>query len=222
MGHPYGLAQFVDDLRKITADTRDPRVIVERVRPLARELALSRAWLEAKHYTCDPDQGFGVHLLHEEPDHTLAVFAGAWLPGRGAPPHNHGTWAVVTGVDGDETNAFWTRQDDGSRAGHAEIRRRGERVFGPGDVVAFQPDSIHSVVNATDRVTISLHVYGKHVNYTTRSQFDPAQNTERAFKVTVAECPESDVRAAHDPDVTGPREVSGVAGVLRPRRSGAR
>jgi predicted metal-dependent enzyme (double-stranded beta helix superfamily) len=179
----YDLKRFVDDLRGITAQETDPRRIIERVRPLARDLALARTWLEPRHYQCDEGQGFGVHLLHEEADHSLAVFAGAWMPGRGAPPHNHGTWAVVAGVDGAETNVFWKRVDDGARPGYAEIVRQGAKVFADGDVVSFQPDAIHSVVNETSAVTVSLHVYGMHVNYTTRSQFDPEARVERAFKV---------------------------------------
>jgi predicted metal-dependent enzyme (double-stranded beta helix superfamily) len=87
----------------------------------------------------------------------------------------------VVGVEGAETNTFWTRLDDRSRPGHAEIRKGVAQVVGPGDVVTFQPDSIHSVVNETDRVSISLHVYGKHVNHTDRCQFDPERNVERAF-----------------------------------------
>ena len=47
-----------------------------------------------------------VHVLHEESDHRLAVFAVSWLPGRGVPPHDHGTWAIVVGVDGPEKNLF--------------------------------------------------------------------------------------------------------------------
>jgi predicted metal-dependent enzyme (double-stranded beta helix superfamily) len=179
----YELASFISDLRTITAATTDPREIVTRVRPLARELAITKTWLEPKHYACDPAQGFGVHLLHEEGDHTLAVFAVSWLPGRGAPPHNHGTWAVVTGVDGPETNIFWERVDDRSRPGYAEIVEQARKVFGAAETVTFLPDSIHSVINETADVTVSLHVYGKHINYTVRSQFDPARGVEQEFKV---------------------------------------
>jgi predicted metal-dependent enzyme (double-stranded beta helix superfamily) len=124
-----------------------------------------------------------VHLLHEEADHSLAVFAIAWLPGRGAPPHNHGAWAVVAGVDGLETNTFWQRLDDGSRPGYAEISKNGEKVFGPGEVVAFLPHDIHSVTNETPAVTVSLHVYGKHLNYTARSQYDATARTETPFLI---------------------------------------
>jgi len=180
---PYDLKRFVDDLRAITGSISDEHEIIRRVGPLARDLALGRSWLEPRHYQCDAAQGFGVHLLHEEPDHTLAVFAGSWLPGRGAPPHNHGTWAVVAGVDGLEKNVFWKRVDDGSRPGYAEIVKEGEKVFGAGDVVTFLPESIHSVTNDTDGVTVSLHVYGKHVNHTTRSQFDPETRVAKEFKV---------------------------------------
>jgi predicted metal-dependent enzyme (double-stranded beta helix superfamily) len=155
------------------------------VSPLVREFACSKTWLEAKHYECDRDQGFGAHLLHEEHDHTLAIFAGAWLPGRGAPPHNHGTWAVVAGVDGAERNTCWTRVDDGARTGYAEIRKESEHVVGPGEVLTLQPESIHSVINDTDRVSVSLHVYGRHINHTHRFRFDPDQRTAAPFVVTV-------------------------------------
>ena len=179
------IRQFVDALRRITAATADLRALVERVAPLLRDLALSKAWLEARHYECDTEQRFGAHLLHEEDDHTLAVIVGAWPPGHGAPPHNHGTWGVVAGVEGTETNTFWTRIDDGSRAGHAEIRRERDLVVGPGHVLTFQPETIHSVMNDSEHVALSLHVYGTHVNHTQRSRFDPDRESERPFILKV-------------------------------------
>ena len=76
----YTLAEYIQDLRTVTSETQDPNEIIARVGPLAERAALSRDWLKPHHYECDPEQGFGVHLLHEEADHTLAVFAIAWLP----------------------------------------------------------------------------------------------------------------------------------------------
>jgi len=58
-------------------------------------------------------------------------------------------------------------------------------LLGPGDVLTFQPDTIHSVVNETDRVSISLHVYGMHVNHAQRSQFDTEMGTEKPFILTI-------------------------------------
>jgi len=179
----YSLDDYVNDLREISAQTQDHRAIIGKVRPLARRLALAKTWLKDAHYECNAEQGFGVHLLHEETDHTLAVFAVSWLPGGGAPPHNHGTWAVVAGVDGPEENSFWDRVDDGTREGHAEIVKRAAKDFAEGEVVALEPDHIHSVLNKTDATTVSLHTYGLHVNYTGRSRYDVEKNLEIPYVV---------------------------------------
>ena len=197
----YGVAELVRDLRVITAETRDPAVVTERVRPLVRTLAISKSWLEPRHYACDSEQGFGLHILHEEPDHRLLVFAAAWLPGRGPAPHNHGTWAVVAGVDGAETNVFWERLDDRSRPGHARLRRLGEQIVGPGDVLTFLPDAIHSVVNHTGDIAVSLHVYGYNINLTHRAQFDPVHEMERPVVLRMTSSQSEVGRAAVDPSI---------------------
>ena len=184
-GPAYGVPDFVRDLRAAAANSADPAAIMERVTPLARRLALAREWLEPRHYTVDDVQGFGLHVLHEDPDHSLLVFVAAWGPGRGVAPHNHGTWAVVAGVDGDERNTFWQREDDGSRPGYAKLRKVREQVFGPGDVFAMPAGTIHSVVNDTAQVTVSLHVYGFNLNLTRRSQFDPDRETEAPVTLTM-------------------------------------
>jgi predicted metal-dependent enzyme (double-stranded beta helix superfamily) len=179
----YTLDQFVQELRRLTADGASEHETITALRPLVRQFALSGAWREPRHYQTNPEQGFGAHLLHEEPDHSLTVFAASWLPGRGAPPHDHGTWAIVVGVDGSERNVFFERTDDRSRPGYAELRQIGERVLGPGEVLAMPSGTIHGVINDSERVTLSLHVYGKHINFTRRSQFDVEQRVEKPFIV---------------------------------------
>jgi predicted metal-dependent enzyme (double-stranded beta helix superfamily) len=181
----YTLAQFIEDLREVVKQTADERTILKLVRPLVKRLALDKSWVTSTLYQATPEQGFGLHLLHEESDHTLAVFAMSWLPKRGTPPHNHRTWAVVAGVDGMEKNSFWERTDDGSRPGCAELRLVSETQCAAGDVIAMLPDDIHAVINETDRVTLSLHVYGKHINYTGRSQFNPDKKTETPFVLKI-------------------------------------
>lgn len=181
----YSLNQYVDDLRRIARDAGSEGEIIEELSPLARRLALDKTWLQPGHYEADSDTGFTAHLLHEEPDHTLAVFAVSWLPGRGTPPHDHGTWAVVAGVDGVERNVWYKRVDDRSRPGFAELEVKMERSAGEGDLVCMKTGGIHMVRNETDRVTISLHTYGKHVNFTERSQFDLSTNEKKDFKVDV-------------------------------------
>src|SRR4029450_13572407 len=127
----YTLDRFVNDLREITAVTRDPREITSRLRPLARALAVTPTWLAPPHAPPDINRGFGIHVLHEEPDHSLMVLVAAWAPHRGVAPHNHGTWAVVAGVRGRERNVVWARADDGSRAVRREPPRGGACIVCP-------------------------------------------------------------------------------------------
>ena len=180
----YSIPQLVADVKRVCAQCDDERQILSQVRPLARRAALSKStWLEDRMYEADLTQGFGVHLLHEEPDHTIAILALAWLPDRGAPPHDHGTWAVVAGVEGPEKNEFFERADDRKRPGHAELKKIGEKVCDVGDVVALPQGTIHSVWNESEQVSLSLHIYGKHINHTGRSQFDLQKQTETPFIV---------------------------------------
>lgn len=182
----YTFEQFTSDLKAAVAGAPDDRTAVRAAHPLVERIAVAKdAWLKPEHYECDEDQGFGVHLLHEEPDHSLAVFAFSWLPGRGAPPHDHATWGVVAGVDGPERNVNWDRLDDGSVDGKAELKVRNEHVVQPGEVASFLSDDIHSVHNDSDSVTVSFHVYGRHINHTGRSSFDPDAGTVERFIVSV-------------------------------------
>ena len=134
--------------------------------------------------SADAEQGFGVHLIHEEPDHTVAVLAAQLA----APPREHRLTIMAlglsfAGVDGPEKNEFLSVRTTGARAGYADLRKVGEKVCGVGDVLALPQGMIHSVWNETDAVSLSLHIYGKHINYTGRSQFDLKTQTETPFIV---------------------------------------
>ena len=181
----YSIEQYAADLRQITKECSSEDEIISRVAPLAQKLALDKSWVTPEHYETDSDQGFGVHLLHEEADHSLPVFVVSWLPGRGAPPHDHGTWAVVAGVEGIEKNTRYKRIDDRSRDDYAELEVKEAFDAAEGELVCMKTGGIHSVMNESEKVTLSLHTYGMHVNHTERSQFNLATNEKKDFKVQV-------------------------------------
>ena len=160
------------------AQTSDAAEIVEALTGPAGRLAREPGWIQPQFYTCDPGIGFGVTVIHEEPDHTLFVAVAALMPGRVLPPHNHGTWSLQAGVTGLETNVSWRRLDDGSKPGYAEIEEAGRRVFGPGEVLTFLPADIHSILNESEETVLSLDLYGLAFGYTHSSKFDPAAKTE--------------------------------------------
>lgn len=181
----YSLEEYVEDLRQITAEETDEKAIFKRLAPLAQQLATTPGLITEKHMQCDEEQGFGFHTLFEEDDHSNAVFVLSWLPDRGTPAHDHGTWAVVAGIAGAEKETHWNRIDDGSREGYAELEKTSEAVMTAGMVSCVLEGDIHTVWNVSDEISLSLHTYGKHVNFTGRSQFDPEAKTETPFIVTV-------------------------------------
>lgn len=182
----YTLGDYIADLRRISAATSDYAEIFDQVAPLASRLALAKdAWLKPEHYEINEEQGFGVQLLHEEPDHSLAVFTVAWAPDDGTPPHDHGTWAVVAGVDGSERNVKFNRLDDRSRPDYAELEEKCSFTANAGDVICLKPRGIHIVWNDSDKVAVSLHTYGRHFNYTDRSSFNLDTNEAMPFVVEI-------------------------------------
>ena len=187
MTNSYSLDQYVHDLRTITAEETDPVRITDRVAPLAKKFAQAPGWFRPEHRECDVVQGFGVHMLHEEPNHDLAVFLVSWLPNRGTTPHNHKTWAVVVGMEGQEQEVNYDRLDDGSKRGYADLKRSGELVMTVGDVARCYPEHIHSVWNVGKDISMSLHTYGRHINYTGRSEFDLEHKGEKPYVVKVAD-----------------------------------
>lgn len=143
-----------------------------------RRAALDHAWVTSAHREIDAEQGFGSHLVFEDDNHDLALFIVSWAPGRGAPPHDHGTWGVVCGMMGEETNTAWRRTAGG-------IERAGDYVIGPGDLVTVGAEDIHSVTNLTDRPAVSLHLYGRHLNHVARNRYDPVVGSVHPFVVRV-------------------------------------
>lgn len=141
--------------------------------PLIRTLASNPNWLEDKYFTVDENSGFNGYKIHEEDDHTMSIFVTSWLPQRGSPPHNHGTWAISAGVIEKETHTLWKRIDYENRPGFAKISEEKRYICRPGDVITLGIDDIHSVKNESEQVAISLQIYGKHPNFTDRIQIDP-------------------------------------------------
>ncbi|NQU61697.1 MAG: cysteine dioxygenase family protein [Rhodospirillales bacterium] len=182
----YTFDEYVGDLRRITAATTDYAEIFDQVSPLASKISLAKdGWMKPELYETDEEQGFGAHLLHEEDDHSLAVFAVAWAPQNGTPPHDHGTWAIVAGVDGTERNIKYNRLDDRSKPDYAELEERCSFTASAGEVICLKPKGIHLVWNDNDVVTVSLHTYGRHFNHTGRSSFNTETNEVIPFVVSV-------------------------------------
>jgi predicted metal-dependent enzyme (double-stranded beta helix superfamily) len=181
----YSPKRLITDLRALkAAGTGDAAMAQEASALVGRLVRMKHAWLHP--HMCVPNRERGasaaIHTVHEEADHSLAVFVVTWLPGDETPPHDHGTWAVIAGLEGHETNHWWRRLDDGSNPGYADVRRAGRQRIDASSIIAMAGDAIHSLHNDSDAVSVTLHVYGINVDYTDRRKYDPARHTLAPYR----------------------------------------
>jgi predicted metal-dependent enzyme (double-stranded beta helix superfamily) len=181
----YSIQNYINDIRLVTRKETNVKSIINRIKPLSKKIVKNKSWVKSEYFDVDAEQGFGLHLLHEETDHSLAVFVIAWAPGQGLAPHNHKTWAVVSGIQGQEHETNYKRIDDGSKEGFADLVKTHEETLYPGDASCCLPEDIHSVWNNGNKIALSLHTYGMHLNHTGRSIFDITQKTETPCIVKV-------------------------------------
>lgn len=123
-----------------------------------------------------------MYRLSEDADHRYALYVVAPAPGQFAPPHDHSTWAVIAGVHGRESNKLYTRTDDGTQPGVAQIEQSVELDIVPGTAIALMPDDIHSIHLGADGPHANLHLYGMSVEHCPeRKMYSRSKGTYKIF-----------------------------------------
>ena len=163
--NPYRLFRFLTNLEDILQSTNDDKQRLQKIRPLVRRLLNSSEWLHYEYLDPNPDRGWAVTTLYDEPDFPLTVQTVVWLPGSVSPIHNHATWGIVAILSGEEKNTFW------KKVNQEQIEKAGELILSPGDIISLTPDAIHNVEVMGDEPTVSFNLYGE-TNYNQRFEFD--------------------------------------------------
>ena len=88
---------------------------------------------------------FPVYRLSEDDDRRFALYMSTSIGSKDVPPHNHTTWAVIAGVQGEEENRFYDRVDGGTGAGEGRVKHVGGETVRSGVGVCLMPDDIHSI-----------------------------------------------------------------------------
>ncbi len=179
----YRLYRFLTDLEDILHKFPDDRQRLQAICPLVRRLLTSSEWLQYEYIEPDPETGWSIVTLYDEPDFPLTVQTVSWLPGQVSPIHNHATWGVVALISGSEKNTLWRRNNpDGAIAGAdgKPFEKVGDLILTPGEILSFMPDAIHQIEALGDEPTISFNLYGE-TNYEQRFEFDPITQTATIF-----------------------------------------
>lgn len=183
--HSYTLADFAAEVEAAVASEREQAPLIAQLEPLlARFLA---AGTLAEEY-CQPrpsrvaseHQDFTLYRLHRGTDDRFNIMAAIWPAGGGTGVHDHaGNW-VVEGVYRNCLHTIrYAREDDGARAGHAQLRQTKALDMLPGEVahVRYPDEAIHDFINRSSAPTVSVHIYGGDITKETLNYFDPAAHT---------------------------------------------
>lgn len=175
---PYRLYRFLTDLEDILERVKDDRERLNLICPLVRRLLNSSEWLQMNYLLPDPETGWSVLMLYDEPDFPITVQTVVWAPGSISPIHNHGCWGIVALLSGQEKNTFWQRSP--SSEFPDRIEPVSDRLLNSGDILCLMPDTIHHLEAIGNEPTISFNLYGE-TNYNQRFEFDPIYSTAKNF-----------------------------------------
>ena len=142
------IAAAVADIRAV--DVVD-RASIAKVKERLLELASERDLFPASDYPADGDRSSTLYRLSQDADDTNALYLNVCRNVTDTPPHDHTTWAVVVGLDGEEENRFYERTADG-------VEQIGASVVKDGTGVAMLGDDVHSI-HITGGA-LNFHMYG--------------------------------------------------------------
>ncbi len=175
------VADCIEDVKAIIREQGVERAALERVKGRLLELAARRDLFSFAAFPLLHERST-IHLLSEDADRGFALYAVAARSASRTPPHDHTTWAVVVGVEGEELNKHYRRLDDGAASGRARLEETGATLVKEGTGVALMPDDIHSIERESDAPMLHFHLYGKSLEHLpARRQFDMAAGTYAVY-----------------------------------------
>jgi predicted metal-dependent enzyme (double-stranded beta helix superfamily) len=122
--------------------------------------------------------GNARQVFYRSPELTLLKVC--FPAGRRTPPHDHGTWATILLLSGEEKNTFY-RVEDG------RLRKASEVTIKPGSILGMRADTAHVVECVGNAPTIGLHVYGGDIFELPRRMWHPQTLEEHRLDWTLYE-----------------------------------
>ena len=169
----------MDDIRRIEHDFGVTRACVEAIRDRLIELARHRELFPSNDFpppgAAAPENSY-LYRIAQDDDDRFALYAQSTATGTSTPVHNHTTWAVVVGLEGQELNRFYERTDEG-------VTEIGEHVVEAGTGVAMLPDDLHAI--HIDGPSLNFHCYGLALERLDRREYyNPVDKTWKIFANT--------------------------------------
>lgn len=151
------VSQTVTQIRQIEAEHGVTRSGLEQIKQALIGLAARRELFPVGDFppiAPEGKRGNALYRLNEDDDHRFALYAQLCQGGTTTPAHDHTTWAVIVGVEGQEVNQLYERDSTGG------VRQTGQHVVEQGTGIAFMPDDLHSIHIESDSLVLNFHMYG--------------------------------------------------------------
>lgn len=174
----------IERIRIIESNKGVTREALQDIKGVLLELAAQKELFPEEDFRPEKDAkgNFAIYRLAEDADHRFAMYMSTSLGVKDVPPHNHTTWAVIVGVQGEEENRFYERVGDYSVPGKGEIRQFGGETVRPGTGVCLLPDDIHSIHPRNERPAMHIHMYGLALDHLpNRVTFNMAEGSYKVF-----------------------------------------
>jgi predicted metal-dependent enzyme (double-stranded beta helix superfamily) len=171
------LREFIISLSALLDRHPDEARILQEGGALLAKLIERDDWLPDIYAQPHP-QHYQQVLLHCDSAERFSVVGFIWGPGQRTPIHDHTVWGLIGMLRGAEYSQPFTLDAEGRPKAQGKAVR-----LDPGQVEAVSPavGDIHRVHNAySDRVSISIHVYGANIGAVQRSIY-AEDGTRKSF-----------------------------------------
>jgi predicted metal-dependent enzyme (double-stranded beta helix superfamily) len=177
------VAEAVAKARAIEAEKGVTREALEEIRQVMVGLAKRKELFPREIFKSHgPRPDDRIYRLSEDEGRRFALYINCGEPGTDTPPHDHTTWAIIAGIDGEEHQRIYRRTDDGSVPGVGTVEVDHEFSVTPGTAIAYMPDDIHAIHVRGDKPALHLHLYGRSFEEMTgRIAFDVDAGTYKTF-----------------------------------------
>lgn len=151
---------FIAQVRQLAPDAAQATPAqLARVATLLEALGQRRDLFSAEAFAVVPGRPTSIYRLAEDIDGGYALYLSLGEPGKAQPPHDHTTWAIIAGVNGNERNEVYARAStqDPLRDTLTHVRRVD---VGPGGSIVLGPNDVHTIELVGDEAGAHLHFYG--------------------------------------------------------------
>jgi predicted metal-dependent enzyme (double-stranded beta helix superfamily) len=178
------IALSIGKIRAIEQEQGVSRESLDDIKAVMLELAAKKDLFPEEDFPPEANEKgyFPVYRLSEDADRRFALYMSTSIGAKDVPPHDHTTWAVIAGVQGEEENRFYDRTDGGTGPGDGVVKHVGGETVRPGVGVTLMPEDIHSIHPRNERPSLHLHMYGMSLeNLPNRLVFNTEQGTCKVF-----------------------------------------